>query len=183
MDAIEELVARDQIRQLAVRYAIAVDGKDIEGIAALFVEDVRNGRYGDGTEGVRNFYDHALRNFHCSMHLVANHLIEFDGEDRAHGVVYCRAHHHVGEPDYWFDQALAYWDSYERVDTRWLFRRRRLKSWYQQEFGHPAHGTDRVEALPGTIGPTRGERMPEAFVTFETFWSTPPRGLPNEKPG
>ena len=183
MDVIEELVNRDQIQQLAIRYAIAVDGKDIDGVAALFVEDVDNGRYGAGPEGVKNFYDQVLRDFHCSMHLVANHLIDFDGESRAHGIVYCRAHHHVAEPDHWFDQALAYWDSYERVDGRWLFRRRRLRSWYQQDFGHPFHGTDRIEASPGTSGPTRGDRMPEAFATFETFWSTPPRARRNAAPG
>ena len=40
MDALDELVARDQIRQLAERYALAVDGKDIDGVAVLFVEDV-----------------------------------------------------------------------------------------------------------------------------------------------
>ena len=30
MDAIEELLARDRIRQLAERYAVAVDGKDLD---------------------------------------------------------------------------------------------------------------------------------------------------------
>ena len=80
MDALEELVARDQIRQLAYRYALAVDGKDLDGLAALFVEDVDNGRYGPGREGVKTFYDHALRSFHCSMHLVANHVVDFEGD-------------------------------------------------------------------------------------------------------
>ena len=51
MDALEELIARDQIRQLAFRYTLAVDGKDIDSLAELFVEDVDNGRYGPGREG------------------------------------------------------------------------------------------------------------------------------------
>ena len=84
------MLARDKIRRLSERYALAVDGKDLDGIAALFVEEVDNGRYGPGREGVKNFYDRALRNFHCSMHLVANHVIDFDDDDHAHGVVYCR---------------------------------------------------------------------------------------------
>jgi len=171
MDALEELVARDRIRALAQRYALAVDGKDLDGLAALFVEDVDNGRYGPGREGVKTFYDHALRQFHCSMHLVANHVIDFDDDEHAHGVVYCRAQHHVLEPEHWFDQALAYWDTYERVGTGWLFRRRRLKSWYRQEFGHPEHGTERLVTAPGAEGPMRGAQMPEAFSTFEAFWS------------
>ena len=178
MDVVEELVARDKIHQLADRYALAVDGKDIDALAALFVEDVENGRYGPGREGVKTFYDNVLRGLHCSMHLVANHVIDFDDDTHAHGVVYCRAHHHVRDPDHWYDKALAYWDVYERVGDDWLFRRRHLKSWYRQEFGHPLHGTERMEAQPGTEGATRGSRMPEAFPTFDAFWSWPPRPIP-----
>jgi hypothetical protein len=171
MNALEELVARDCIRQLAYRYALGVDGKDLDGLAALFVEDVDNGRYGPGRDGVKAFYDHVLRAFHCSMHLVANHVIDFDDDDHAHGVVYCRAQHHVLEPEHWFDQALAYWDTYERAGDDWLFRRRVLKSWYRQEFGHPSHGTERVTSPAGADGPMRGVQMPDAFPTFEAFWS------------
>jgi hypothetical protein len=181
MDAIEQVVARDAIRQLACRYALAVDGKDLDGIAVLFVEDVDNGRYGPGREGVKTFYDHVLRRFHCTMHLVANHVIDFDDDEHAHGVVYCRAHHHMLEPEHWFDQALAYWDTYERVGDSWLFRRRKLKSWYRQEFGHPEHGTERVIVEPDTEGSARGAQLPEGFPTFDEFWSRPPRLLPDER--
>ena len=76
MDALDALIARDEIRQLAFRYAVAVDGKDLDAVAVLFVPDVDNGRFGPGREGVRRYYDTSLRNFHCSMHLVANHVID-----------------------------------------------------------------------------------------------------------
>jgi hypothetical protein len=181
MDPLEELVARDRICQLAYRYALGVDGKDLDGLAALFVEDVDNGRYGPGREGVKTFYDHVLRGFHCSMHLVGNHVIDFDDDQHAHGVVYCRAHHHVLEPEHWFDQAFTYWDTYERVGEDWFFRRRVLKSWYRQEFGHPSHGTGRVVSPPGADGPARGAQMPDAFPTFEAFWSRAPRPLPTAR--
>ena len=178
MDAVEELVARGAIQQLAFRYALTVDGKDLDGLAALFVEDVNNGKYGPGREGVKTFYDERLRNFHCSMHLVSNHVIDFDDDDHAHGVVYCRAQHHVLDPEFWFDHALAYWDTYERVDGNWLFRRRRLASWYRQEFGHQDHGTERVASESTSSGSTRGPQMPDAFPTFDAFWSRPARPLP-----
>jgi ketosteroid isomerase-like protein len=168
---LDEMLARDAIRQLAERYALAVDGKDLDGVAGLFVEDVDNGRYGPGREGVKRFYDQSLRKFHCSMHLVANHVIDFDGDDRAHGVVYCRAQHHVLDPEHWWDEALAYWDTYEDADGSWLFRRRRVRSWYRQHVGHPDQDPARVAASAGAAGPTRGARMPEAFPTFDAFWS------------
>jgi hypothetical protein len=120
---------------------------------------------------VRRFYDQSLRKFHCSMHLVANHVVDFDDDHHARGVVYCLAKHHVLDPEHWFDEAVAYWDAYERMDGHWLFRRRRVRSWYRQHFGHPDLGTERVAATPGASGPTRGGRMPEAFATFDAFWS------------
>lgn len=175
MDAVDELLARDRIRQLAARYAVAVDAKDLDALAGLFAEDVDNGRYGAGREGVRTFYDTSLRRFHCSVHLVANHVIDFDDDAHAHGVVYCLAKHHVVEPEHWFDQALAYWDTYERAGDEWFFRRRRVRVWYREEI------TGREVVTPETTGPTRGARMPEAFATFEAFWPRPPRPLPGAR--
>ena len=178
MTELEELLARDQIRQLAERYAVAVDAKDLDTLAGLFAEDVTNGRYGPGREGVKTFYDNVLRAFTGSMHLVGNHVIDFDDDDHAHGVVYCRAHHHVPDPDHWFDMSLCYWDTYERHDGRWYFRRRHLKSWYRQEFGHPDNGTERIAAKPGESGPTRGSAMPDAFPTVADYWGREPAPIP-----
>ncbi len=177
MQPLDELIARDQIRQLAERYALAVDGKDLDSLVRLFAEDVDNGRYGPGRRGMKAFYDHVLRRFHCSMHLVANHVIDFDGDDRAHGIVYCRVHHHVLEPEHWHDHAIAYWDSYERHGERWYFRRRKVSGWYRQWFGHDEHGTERVVARPGGRGTLDGS-MPEAFETFEAFWARRAGAMP-----
>jgi len=171
MDELAELVAREGIRDLALRYALAVDGKDLDTLADLFVPDVDNGRYGQGPGGVKRFFDQSLRKFHSSMHLVANHVIDLEDERHATGVVYCRAHHHVLEPEHWFDEALAYWDTYERVEGSWRFRRRRVRSWYRQEIGHPDHGHERVVVGAEDSGPKRGASMPEAFATFDAFWS------------
>jgi ketosteroid isomerase-like protein len=178
MDATEELLARDRIRQLAARYALAVDAKDVDGIAKLFVDDVDNGRYGLGHEGVRRFYDQSLRKFHCSMHLIGTHVIDFDDDDTAQGIVYCRAHHHVLQPEHWFDEALAYFDTYERIAGEWRFRRRRVRSWYRQEVGHPVNGPHRVSPTIESSGPKRGARMPEAFSTFDAFWLREPLARP-----
>jgi len=183
VDRLEALLARDEIRQLVERYAVAVDAKDLDALAALFAEDVDNGRYGPGRDGVRTFYDNRLRLFHCSMHLVANHVIDFDDDDHATGIVYCRAQHHLLEPEHWFDLALAYFDTYERHDGAWVFRRRRTRIWYRQEIGHPEHGTERVVAAVAADGPSRGGRMPEAFPTFEPYWSRPPVPLPDGSAG
>lgn len=178
MDALEELIAREHIKQLAVRYALAVDAKDLDALATLFPEDVNNGRYGPGADGVRRHFDHVLRRFHCSMHMIGNHLIDFDGPERAHGVVYCRANHHVLEPEHWWDMALAYWDTYERHGDSWFFRRRKAAPWYTQPFGHPTESPVRSIPEVAEEGSMRGARMPDAFGTVDAFWARPPMGLP-----
>ena len=61
MDDIQEIIAREKIRQLAYQYALAVDAKDVNGLAELFVEDVDSGVYGVGREGIRMFYNQVLR--------------------------------------------------------------------------------------------------------------------------
>jgi hypothetical protein len=170
---IDELLARDAIRQLAERYALAADGRDLDGLAALFVPDVDNGRYGQGAKGVKRFYDQSLRKHHCSVHFVGNHVIDFDDDEHAHGVVYCHAQHHVLEPEHWWDEVLAYWDTYELVDGSWRFRRRRVRSWYRQET------EARTVAGPAEQGPKRGAMMPDAFPTFEPFWSRAPLDQPD----
>jgi hypothetical protein len=174
MGDLQRLVARDAIKDLAVRYALAVDGKDLDTLALLFVPDVDNGRFGRGPDGVRRFYDQSLRQFHCSIHLVANHVIELQEPSRAHGVVYCLAQHHVLEPDHWYDEALAYWDTYEQINGAWLFRRRRVRSWYRVHSGDPEHDQRRIASEQKSQGPKRGGRMPDDFPTFAPFWSGSP---------
>ena len=48
MTALERVVARDEIRQLACRYALAIDSRDIDSLVSLFVPDVRVGRHASG---------------------------------------------------------------------------------------------------------------------------------------
>ena len=171
MDAVEQLVARDQIRQLAERYSLAVDGKDLEGIAALFTDDADFGQFGTGREGALNRYDFELRKYHCTIHFVGNHVIDFDDDDHAHGVVYCRAYHHVLEPDHWFDIAVAYWDAYVRSDGVWHFQARPSKPWYRHPWGHPEQPNDRHHVG----GREPGSAMPDVFPTWAQFSERPPR--------
>ena len=103
-------------------------------------------------------------------------MIDFDDDAHGHGVVYCQARHHVLAPEHWFDEALAYFDTYERVGERagdeWFFRRRRLRSWYRQYFGHPEHGNERIDNRE-PVGPEPGAHAD--VTTFDAFWSNPPR--------
>jgi hypothetical protein len=97
-------------------------------------------------------------------------LIDLDDADHARGVVYCVAQHHVLKPEHWFDEALAYWDTYERVGGAWCFRRRRVRSWYREYRDESEQPVHRVVATAEPAGPKRGGRMPEEFPNFASFW-------------
>ncbi|HZQ85171.1 MAG TPA: nuclear transport factor 2 family protein, partial [Acidimicrobiales bacterium] len=60
-ERVARLEAFEAIRQLASRYAAALDRRDMEAVAALFVPDVN---VGDGTTGraaLAEFFDRTMR--------------------------------------------------------------------------------------------------------------------------
>jgi hypothetical protein len=135
------LEARWAIGQLPIRYALAVDSRDLDAWTGLFVPDVDLGRAGRGRAALRARIEPQLRWFYRSVHLICGHRVELgpdgeDGPDSATGSVYCRAEHEVG--DRWIVMAIRYDDEYRRVDGEWLFARRREHHWYAADVGeHP----------------------------------------------
>jgi hypothetical protein len=160
---IDRIEAMQAIQQLAIRYALAVDGRDIEAWLALFVEDVNCGRHGTGREALRGVIEPELRRFYRSIHQLCGHRIGFDDADRAQGVVYCRAEHEIDGA--WVVMAIAYFDDYARRDGDWYFVRRREKHWYSVDIlerpGIPFHRWPDNGASP---------RLPGDFPTWTAFW-------------
>ena len=73
MDRIESQLA---IQQLPIRYALAVDSRDLDAWVQLFVEDVNCGSHGVGREALKRFIDPSVRTFYRSQHLICGHLID-----------------------------------------------------------------------------------------------------------
>ena len=165
-DRIDRIESRLAIGQLPIRYAMAVDGRDVESWLALFVPDVQIGRDQFGREALRGWIVPALQTFRRSVHQIVGHRIELVDADHATGAVYCRAEHEVD--DRWIVMAICYFDDYRRVDDEWLFARRREKHWYAADINeHPqAVGFD---SWHGDDPP----RLPGAFATWAGFWASP----------
>ncbi|MCI0769637.1 MAG: nuclear transport factor 2 family protein [Chloroflexi bacterium] len=167
-ERIDRLDALDQIRQLASRYALALDTRNLDDMVALFVDDVRVGREGSGREELKRWFTQSFSTFKTSIHFVGNHVIDFDDADHARGVVYCRDELDRGN-DEWMVGVIQYWDAYVRRDGRWYFVRRRLMRWYAVDaLSRPAHGADmtRKERAPHlTVG-----QLPEAWPSWDRFW-------------
>jgi uncharacterized protein (TIGR02246 family) len=147
----ERLSDSDALRALSAAYAAAVDARDGEGFAALFVEtgellvpgspaDGRPVVSRAGTDTLRSVPE-GLRRFERTFHQVSNHRFSIDG-DRATGDVYCIAHHvsavsaagtdTAGTDTVWF---IRYRDDYARTPEGWRFERRALHLQWVEE--HP----------------------------------------------
>jgi hypothetical protein len=164
------LEARWAIGQLPIRYALAVDSRDLDTWAGLFVPDVHMGRLGRGRSVLRAHLEPQVRWFYRSVHLICGHRVVLgrdgeDGPETATGNVYCRAEHEVG--DRWIVMAIRYDDDYRRVDGEWLFERRREHHWYAADV------TERPQAVDFDSWGTSGRRpaLPGLDASWSDFWS------------
>ena len=160
IDRIESTLA---IQQLPIRYALAVDGRDIDAWLALFVDDVDCGRHGKGREALRGTIEGPLATFYRSIHQICGHRIDFIDADHATGQVYCRAEHE--DRGKWVVMAICYFDNYERRDGQWYFVRRRERHWY---------ANDAIERPVAPFHHWKGHDvppdLPAAFPAWSAFW-------------
>ena len=165
MDAVERLLAHEEIRQLAARYALAMDSRDLDALVGLFVDDVQVGRDRLGRAALRESFDASLRGIGVSILNVGTHVIDIVDDDHANGHVYCKGE--IQDADRWIEQAILYRDTYERRAGHWYFVRRRHDLFYGAEVGvnpltlAPANWPERHDGM-GTA--------PELFPTWHEFW-------------
>lgn len=168
MDELSERIARVEARldigQLPIRYAMAVDSRDVDTWLSLFVPDVQVGRDTFGREALRGYIEPALRSFKRSLHQICGHRIEMLTADTARGATYCRAEHEVD--DRWIVMGICYFDDYRRVDGEWLFSRRREKHWYAADINEHPQSVG-FDSWHHEVPP-----LPDAFETWAPFWAT-----------
>lgn len=164
---LHRLESVEEIRQLVAKYALSLDMRDLDAHVGLFAPDIRVGAGAVGRAALRDWLDDTLRNqFTGTAHVTGNHIIEFDGADRAHGIVYSRNEHETG--DSWVMMTMLYWDDYERIDQRWLFRRRLPCYWYASDLNQPPIGSNKMrwpdrDAYDGAFH--------DLFPSWAAFWS------------
>jgi hypothetical protein len=164
---VARLEASDEIRQLVAKYCLALDMRDLDSLCGLFPEDVRVGKGESGRNALRRWFDHTLRaQFTGTAHVTGNHIIEFLSESRARGAVYSRNEHETGGE--WVIMTMIYWDDYERIGGRWLFRRRLPLYWYATDLNKPPIG-DRKLRWPGREPYEGGYH--EFWPSYREFWA------------
>jgi hypothetical protein len=156
--------ARLEIGQLPIRYALAVDSRDVESWVRLFEPDIDMGRHGRGRDALRDFITPQLRWFYRSHHQICGHRIELVDESTATGQTYCRAEHEVG--DRFIVMSICYDDVYVRVAGEWFFSRRKERHWYAADL---LERPQEVDFSSWERGPRPA--LPHAFPTWKSFWA------------
>jgi uncharacterized protein (TIGR02246 family) len=114
------------IRNLVVRYSLAIDDERIDEVAAMFTPDATfAARYGEplrGRESIAAFLAENAAGQEASVHTVAGHLIEPDGAGQAVGIVQVLAELDKGGETLHF--SLRCHDRYRELEGRWLFAHR-----------------------------------------------------------
>lgn len=172
---LDRLEALDEIRQLVAKYALSLDMRDLDAHVNLFAPDIRVSREQVGRAPLKRWLDDTLRlQFTGTSHHTGNHIIEFDDADHAHGVLYSKNEHETpcdnGDTE-WVIMQMLYWDNYERIDGRWLFRRRLPCYWYATDLNKPPVGEHKMrwpdrEPYDGAFH--------ELFPSWSEFWASPP---------
>ncbi|NQV94774.1 MAG: nuclear transport factor 2 family protein [Sphingomonadales bacterium] len=163
---IDRLESLDAIRQLAAKYALTLDMRDIDMMVTLFPEDVKVGKAGSGRKALRAYMDRTLRSpFTETSHHIGGHIIEFDDPDHAHGIVYSKNEHEAGVE--WVIMQMMYADDYVRQDGRWHFARRLPLYWYATDLNKPPVG-DRKMRWPDQDW-TEGN-FHKLFPSFAEYW-------------
>ena len=123
------LLAKEEIRELAMLYSRGVDRKDIALLRTLYAKDAtdNHGKYfNGGVDDYLRFLEKSFPHMRMSGHFICNHLVSVDG-DRGEGEVYALAYHVVpdGKGGYVEDlKAVRYIDRYRKESGRWLFASR-----------------------------------------------------------
>ncbi|HPG27595.1 MAG: nuclear transport factor 2 family protein [Spirochaetaceae bacterium] len=166
VERLDRLESLDEIRQLVAKYCLALDMRDLDALCGLFPEDVRVSRDLSGRRALKVWFDQTLREqFTGTAHVTGNHVIEFDDARHARGLVYSRNEHETGEA--WVIMTMMYWDRYERVEDRWLFRRRLPLYWYATDLNAPPIGENKMrwpDRAPYEGGYAR------FWPSWERFW-------------
>lgn len=128
-DALATLVAKDEIRELAMLYSRGVDRKDFDLLRTLYTSDGtdHHGPYFNGSaKDYVEWLGLSLPQMRYSGHHICNHLISVNG-DEGNGEVYCAAFHIIadGEGGFVEDlQLVRYVDRYRKEGGKWRFAAR-----------------------------------------------------------
>lgn len=137
-DKIQALIDKDEIHDLVLRYCRAVDRLDYEGIRAVYAEDGvdhHTGFSGPADDYVAWLKD-VLPHLDGTMHLVANHLCELNGNEAVAETYGTAVHWGTPSEDGTrnFTSGFRYVDHLVRTSQGWRIRERfAVRDWTRSD--------------------------------------------------
>jgi hypothetical protein len=136
--ALQEVIDRQQLRDLMSTYGYAVDKRDYDLLLSILTPDVsfdyNNGQiHWVGAENYPKLIK-GLERYRVTMHFMGNQIAQLHG-DSATLVTYANAHHVLVQPDgseMKMMQAIRYNDEAVKVDGKWKTRKRVMEILWQQ---------------------------------------------------
>jgi hypothetical protein len=126
---VRQLLDREHLRELNLRYSMAIDDRRIDDLVECFAPEGELGHSDAAVRGrdqIAAFYRARLAAYGPTYHYPHGSMYEIDG-DRATGVVL--AHSELAIDGDMYQVAFRYIDSYVR-DGRWMIARRELQTLY-----------------------------------------------------
>ncbi|WP_455539234.1 nuclear transport factor 2 family protein [Terrisporobacter sp.] len=133
MNNIEELVARQELKQLVDNYANESDKNNQDYYVNVFTKDCHvrvyfNNELGMDLTNVQDLIE-AYKNFGAakeSFHMNGQQSVEFQDDTHATGICYALAHlvNEVDGEDKLTVHGVRYYDKYVKIDGRWFISER-----------------------------------------------------------
>lgn len=161
---VDDLMAREQIRDVIYRYARGVDRRDFDLVRSCYHPGATDdhGPYKGGVDGFIPWLERQLARWSVTSHTMANVLIELHG-DRARVETYAVAYHRTvpreNKPLQDVTAGVRYVDDMTNIDGSWAISRRVVVSdWV------------RVDDVPdGSVNPDDAYLTPRPFPHDEVY--------------
>lgn len=172
---VESLLAKDEIRDLVLRYCRAIDRRDYAALQALYHDDATDDHspmYQGSAAGYLEWLPSMLETMTVTSHMVQNHLIVVAG-DKAEGEVTMISYHLTkdeGGQDVEIVIGGRYLDKYEKRDDVWRFSHRKIvMDWNQIQPSSCQWDSPLVAGTP--VGARCGQDPARHFFDFLTYES------------
>jgi len=169
---LKRLEARESIRALVTRYCLAMDDRDMAAVPALFTPDARvHSRDGvmdaRGIDAILEMYRGRFAVLGPSNHFTHDHLIDFETDAAAHGLVISHAEVVRRGRPMW--AALRYHDRYALHDGVWKFSERLLTFFYYLDVADYTRFLGSPDRMRAYETP-RPADYPEALETWKQYY-------------
>ncbi|WP_375484975.1 nuclear transport factor 2 family protein [uncultured Mycobacterium sp.] len=172
--AVEELIAKEAIRDLVLQFCRAVDRGDVTLARTLYERGALDEHGINPTNTAQEFVD-LIEPMEAGLtviqHNITNHLIRVTGPDSAEGEAYVIAYHRSenGDAANLLLTGGRYLDRYSRREGQWKIAHRKCTLEWAHEVAVPATLEQENPITNGSIAAGRKDAQDPSYAFFTTF--------------